>query len=191
MSKLRHFIYIFLLIIIDNAFILSQSSIIGTTFIYQSEKLPLNISVTTLNRVKNSNFIKTFTIKSGEYRLDSLLNGMVDLEFYLEGCYKTVIRNIPVMNDTIVLNKVPLFEATYEKYWEEWSVEKHFFGLIKRNKMQGGVIKVNNSKFNKDNRICIECMESPENSIIFQLNPETETVDIQYYELTKCENYRY
>ncbi|MBN1251002.1 MAG: hypothetical protein JXR51_04830 [Bacteroidales bacterium] len=181
--KIKIIIFLILFLITESSN--SQSVIKGSVEIYKSERISQGASVDIINRVnKKGQLLNAYVNSNGNFKIDTILNGLIDLQFSNSGCYKTIIKNILLNNDTIKLNKIPIFEANYEI--EEFYTKRYFFGLIKGKETLGRLIEFKNSKFPANNKIYLKCNTFSIDSILFELNPKTEIIEIQHYNIKNC-----
>lgn len=165
-----------------------QSVIKGSVEVYDSESSSYLFNVI-LTDSSNKDLAYTVVDSLEIFYFESIPNGIFNLRLSSIGCYETEIKNIVLQNDTIQLNNIPLFEANYLLNWDGICTRSLFWGLIKYKKGCGGMEKIENSKFPKDNKIFMDCNSSSNDSILFQLDPEQRKVEIEFEKIKDCSNF--
>lgn len=105
--------------------------------------------------------------------LDSILNGTVNVRFFLWGFYETIIKNIELNNDTIELKDIPMFRMS-----DCYESEQRELKITQQEKWQ----------FPENNKIYFNCGDSKEDSILFELNRKSNSIEINYERIKSCDN---
>jgi hypothetical protein len=168
-----------------------QSLIKGNVHGYDTDLELGGINVIVIDTL-TGRFIKgSVTDSIGHFRIDSIPNEKIDLQFSFIGCYNTIITDFELNYDTIEIRDIPIFEADCEIAWDGFCEKKLLWGLIKYKRGCGGTEYYEKSKFPANNQIYIDCAKSEKDSILFELNPKTKNIKIEYKTIKTCGNMRY
>lgn len=102
--------------------------------------------------------------------------------------YNTILTDIELTNNEVEIKNIPIFEANCVIEWDGFCEKKLLWGLIKYKRGCGGTEYVEKSKFPDNNRIYIDCMTSEKDSILFELNPKTDNIKLEYETIKTCGN---
>lgn len=186
--KLRIVAYLILFSLSFATGLYGQSVIKGSVKVYNSE---LSSHLFNVILTDSSNKVLAFsTVDSLEnFYFQSIPNGIVDLSLSFISCYTTEIENIVLQNDTVQLNKIPIFEADYLLEWDGICIKSLFWGLIKYKKRCSGLENMENSQFPENNKILMDCNSASKDSILFELDPEAKKVEIEYEKIKDCNDF--
>ena len=177
-----------LMIVIASLGVKSQSILKGSVRTYNSELKTQGVNVIVLNPQTERFFMGSVVDSIGNFRIDSVPNGKIDLQLSFIGCYNTIITDIELNNDTIEILNIPIFEGDFEIAWDGFCEKKLLWGLIKYKKGCGGTELYKNSQFPESNQIYIDCKSSESDSMLFELNPNTDNIKIDYEIIKTCGN---
>lgn len=163
-----------------------QSLIEGSVVVYNHSFEPMGINIIVIDTIPNNEITGAVTGSSGTFKINSLPNGKIDLEFSFIGCYKTILKDIELNNDTIKILNIPVFESNSEIAWDGFCEKRMLWGLIKIKSACGGTEYYNNSPFPDDNKIYMDCETSGTDSILFELDPVTENIEVEYETIKAC-----
>ena len=185
-NTIRNFLcFIALLISITSE---GQGKIKGSVKVYDSTLETEGINVILVSPFLRKEVIGTVVNSTGEFEIKNIPSGKIDLQFSFIGCYYTIVKDIEINNDTIEIWNVPIFESNEIIAWDGYCEKKYLWGLIKIKKECGGNEYINNSKFPADNKIFIKCDSNENDSLLYELNPSTKRIEIDYKKLKTCGN---
>jgi len=179
-------IVIYFLTFLTSTFTFGQNLIKGSVKVYYSDLKSQGINVIVIDTSSSGQVIGTIVDSIGSFKISAIPNGKVDLQFSFIGCYHTIIKEIDLANDTIELWNIPVFESNCEIAWDGICVKKFLWGLIKITRECGGTDYYKKSQFPANNRITINCGEPENDSILYELNPKTERIEVEYKKIKKC-----
>lgn len=177
---------ILLTLVIVTLGVKGQSVLKGSVRTYNSDLPSQGVNVIVLNPQTQRYFMGSVADIFGNFKIDSVPNGKIDLQLSFIGCYTTIISDIELDNDTIEIINIPIFEGDFEIAWDGFCEKKLLWGLIKYRRCCGGTDYVENSQFPVNNQIYIDCQTSQTDSILFVLNPKTNNIKIEYEVIKTC-----
>jgi hypothetical protein len=180
-----------LLILFTSFFLYGQNLIKGSVVVYNHSFEPTGINILVIDTIPNNEITGAVTGSSGTFKINSVPNGKIDLEFSFIGCYKTILKGIELNNDTVEIQNIPVFENDCEIAWDGFCEKKILWGLIKIKRACGGTEYYNNSPFPDNNKIYMDCKKSDTDSILFELDPLTKDIEVDYEIIKACGNIVY
>ncbi len=179
---------IYLLTLFTSIFLYGQNLIKGSVVIYNYSFEPKGINIIVIDPIPDNEITGAVADSLGTFKIDSFPNGKIDLEFSFIGCYKTILKGIELNNDTIEIQNIPVFESDCEIAWDGFCEKRILWGLIKIKNACGGTEYYNKSPFPDDNKIYIDCKTSEPDSILFELDPVTKNIVVDYEIIKACGN---
>ncbi len=179
---------IILIIFIASFGVNGQSLLKGSVRSYNSDLETQGINVIVLDTLSERYIMGAVVDSIGNFEINSIPNGKIDLQFSFIGCYNTIITDIELNNDTIEILNIPIFEGDFEIAWDGYCEKKLLWGLIKYKKGCGGTDYIENSQFPENNQIFIDCKTCKTDSILFELNPKTDKIKVEYEIIKTCGN---
>lgn len=179
-------IVIYFLTFLASTFTFGQNLIKGSVKVYNSDLKSQGINVIVIDTSSSEKVIGTVVDSTGRFRISTIPNGKIDLQFSFIGCYHTIIKEIELENDTIEFWNIPVFESNCEIAWDGICVKKFLWGLIRITRECGGTDYYKKSQFPANNRININCWESENDSILYELNPKTKKIEVEYKKIKIC-----
>ncbi|TNE70755.1 hypothetical protein EP331_11295 [bacterium] len=165
-----------------------QNILKGSVRSYNSDLETQGVNVIVLNPQSERYLMGSVVDSIGNFEIDSVPNGKIDLQLSFIGCYNTIITDIELNNDTIEIKNIPIFEADCVIEWDGICEKKILWGLIKYKKGCGGTENIEKSQFPENNQIFIDCKTCETDSILFELNPTTDKIKVEYKIIKTCGN---
>lgn len=179
---------IILIIFIASLGVNGQSLLKGSVRSYNSDLETQGVNVIVLNPQTERFLMGSVVDSNGNFEINSVPNGKIDLQLSFIGCYNTIITDIELINDTIEIKNIPIFEADCIIEWDGICEKKILWGLIKYKKGCGGTDYIENSHFPENNQIFIDCKTCETDSILFELNHKTDKIKVEYEIIKTCGN---
>lgn len=171
-----------------------QSVIKGSIYFYDNKESAIACAISIVDTAtmdsivtkKKNNDFQILSDFYGNFEITTLQRNSVDLFINYIGYYNTIIKNIPVDKDIILLNAIPLFINDVVLVETRLEIERNFFGIKKKKITQHTDGKV--GLFSLKNQILIECTGKSENKITCKKT--RFGIEIDYNELKTCGDMR-